>query len=217
MGVITKGDSFELAAPTLAVIGVTASCEAARDISLQTDLTYLSAGGRTVIISRTDVTSSTRRQVNNGAALYLPAGKYSYVARIRANPGGEFVDPNIDSATVTLYPDTVYPDYAGRAVASGSTGGFVTVSVRKELPVMGRARISASLPDGDRLTAAVRLTDLSNNQSFSSPRALLWGPNVVPLQLDADSVVLQPGRMYRFEYDLIYGGEAELTSSISVG
>jgi hypothetical protein len=216
MGVITKGDSFELQRPTQVVFTVRGTCTQATDSYLETELSYLSGDPHKILVSRTDLASRVVTTFTNGACLRLPAGKYSFEGRIRSNPGGVIGKPNIELATATLYDDANYPDFVGQALAFGSNNGFVLVSTSKELPVMAAARISATLPAGERLMSTIRITDTVSGASISAPRSQLAGTNLGPLETTATPIYLQPGRIYKFHFDLIYGGAVDIAASISV-
>ena len=216
MGVITKGDSFELQKSTQVVFTVRGTCTQATDSYLETELTYVSVDPHKILISRTDLASRAAATFTNGACLRLPPGKYSFEARIRSNAGGVIGKPNIELATATLYDDAHYPDFVGQASAYGSNNGFVLVSVSKELPVMAAARITVSLPIGERLMSTIRITETASGESISAPRSQLAGGNLVPLETTATPIYVKPGRIYKFHFDLIYGGAADIAASISV-
>lgn len=216
MGIIDKGDAFELPLATQVLITVAGTIKSASNAYVETELTWLSGQPRSMIVSRTDLASTTPTRFSNGASLRLEPGKYSFVGRIRSNPGGSLAAPNIEIATATLYDDINHAGTVGTAVASGSNNGFVTVSLSSELQIMAALRIVGHPPPDGRLYATMRIEDLSSGEVIATPRVIQAGPNAYPLETRATPIYPKPNRFHRFAYDIINAGLTELAVSISI-
>lgn len=217
LGIITDGVSFELDQPRQVVFAAWGTCAAARSAYLESTLDFVGTGQAPLLISRTVLNTPTETRYTNGASLFLQRGKYTLTARVRADVDGMISRPNIDDATATINTDPNFPYFPGQTNVSGSSESFMLVSTGQEKPVTISAQIKASLPRGDYLSGSLRVTDLSTNSGVATPRALLRGVNQFPLQLEAMPLYLKPARIYRFDCDMIYGGQSPITQSISLG
>lgn len=213
-GVTTGGDAFVLQKPSQVMFTTNGRCNSARDCFCDTVLEYLSTGAPPETISKTQLTSPEPCAFNNGASLRLPAGQYRWTTRIERNAGGELRGANLDVAAKQIYDDLVDPNAIGRAMVSGTSDGYITISVRAELAVFASALITGRLPPGERLWAALRITDQSNNSTVTTPRSILLGPNSRQLQTDAIPIYLQPNRLYRLSYDMVHGSSATMMGSV---
>jgi hypothetical protein len=215
-GVITKGDSFELDRPRQVVFDIQATCKEAHEAYLETTLEFVTTGAAPLVISRTNLNSSVASAFTNGASLYLPQGKYAFTARIRANAGGSLSAPDISQAKATLNLDPGNPFSLGQCAAAGSSESFVLVSTGKESPIEAEATIRATLPKAEYLSGVLRITDLSTGGAMATPRAMLRGVNLNPLGLEAVPFWLKTGRLYRFDCDMIYGGQTNISQAMLV-
>jgi len=198
------------------VIAASGSYKSASGAFVDTELVFDGPSPRSLIVSRTDISSSVPSRFSNGACLRLGKGKYKFVTRIQLDANGTFADPNIDTATVTLYDDLHHYGYVGSGAAVGSGNGFVMVSAVSERPIMANARLAATPAAGERIYLALRMTDTVSGESLVSPRIIQHGANSYPLETLAMPMFIKPERIYKFHYDLIYAGSADLVASVSL-
>ncbi len=216
MGVTQKGDAFELQVPTQVVITASGTYKSATRAFVDTELVFDGPNPRSLIVSRTDLSSSVPTSFTNGACLRLGKGKYKFITRVRREADGTFADPNIDVASVTLYDDLHHAGVVGSASAFGSGNGFVLVSAATERPIMANARVQAQPAANERIYLALRVTDTGSGESLVSPRCIQHGSNSYPLETLAMPIFIKPERIYRFHYDLIYSGTAGIGASVSI-
>lgn len=215
-GIIDKGDAFELAVATQVAISVSGSFKSAANAYVETELSWLSGPPRSQIISRTDLSSTTPSRFSNGASLRLGPGKYAFVGRIRAKPGGTLAAPNIEVAHATLFDNLNQAGIIGSASAYGSGNGFVMVSTAADSLIMAALRVLVKpLPD-ERFYATMRIMDVDSAEIAATPRVIQVGSNANPLETLGMPIALKAGRLYKFYYDLIYGGTAEIGAGISI-
>lgn len=216
MGIIDKGDAFELQLPTQVQIQVSGSFKSASNAYVETELNWLSGTPRSLIVSRTELASSVPSRFANGAALRLPPGKYSFAARVRKQPGGTIAAPNIETAAATLYDDLHHSGVLGSASVYGSAGGFVTVSHKDERYVHGRMSVYVKAAEKERVYATMLVRDVASGETIATPRVIQIGTNAYPLEAGVTPIYIKPERLYRFEYTTIYAGAAEMAVSVSV-
>jgi hypothetical protein len=215
MGVITKGEAFELDRPRQVTFIVTGACDSAQNGYLETTLDFLDVG-RSQVIGRTRLNSVKPIPMGNGATLFLPKGKYSFTAKVRPDSGGTLANPNIDTATVRINFSPEQPFDIGAASSYGSHESWLLASVGTELPVQAAATIRERLPAGAYLTGSLAILNTGNNTAVATPHALLRGQSLYPLQIEATPIYLRPGIIYRMDCVMIYGGEITSTQSVSV-
>jgi hypothetical protein len=217
LGVVTAPLSFEIDQPLQVTYYIRGTCDSAQNGYLETTLEYLDTG-HALVIARTRLHSMVRIDMANGATLYLPKGKYRVTARVRPEQqGGTLVNPSLEQPTVTINTLIELPYAIGQAVSAGSHESFLLVSVGVEMPVQSKATIREKLPKGKYLSGSLTITNTSTGNAIGTPRALLRGTNLTPLQLDAIPVYLKPGIIYRFDCNMIYDGEITSVQSIFVG
>ena len=215
-GVVTGGDAFELQKSSQVLFTVNGHCNAARNCFCDTVLEYLSTGAPAETISTTQLNCAEPFSFNNGASLRLPPGRYRWTTRIDRNAGGELRGANLDVAVKQIYDDLVDPNVIGQAMVSGTSNGYVTLSVRAERAIYARAIITGRLPAGERLTAALRITDPTGAAVIATPRSILLGPNSRQLETEASPIYLPPGKLFRLTYDMIHGSAATMFGSVIV-
>lgn len=216
MGIIDKGNAFELQLPTQVQIQVSGSFKSAVNAFVETELTWLSGSPRSLIVSRSDLASSVPGRFANGAVLRLAPGKYSFVARVRSQPGGSIAAPNIETAAATLYDDLHHSGTLGTASVFGSANGFVTVSHKDERYIHGRMSVHVKAAARERVYAAMQIRDIASGDVFATPRVIQVGANASPLEAGVTPIYIRPERLYRFEYTTTYAGAAEIAVGISV-
>lgn len=215
-GVITAPVSFELDQARQVTFNIRGTCDFAQNGYLETTLEYLDSG-HALVVARTLLHSMALIRMANGTTLYLPKGKYRMTARVRAQPDGTLGNPALEQPVLTINTSNQLPYAIGQAVSAGSYESFVLVSVGTQMPVQGRATINEKLPKGKYLSGSLTITDTSTNSAIGTPRALLRGVNLTPLQLEATPVYLKPGAIYRFDCNMIYDGEMTSVQSVSAG
>lgn len=217
LGVITAPISFELDRPRQVTFYIRGTCDSAQNSYLETTLEYLDTN-RALVVARTRLHSLVRITMVNGSTLYLPKGKYRFTARVRPEPqGGPLANPSLEQPALTINTSSELPYAIGQAVSAGSHESFVLASVGVEMPVQSKATINEQLPKGKYLSGSLTITNTSTGTAIGTPRALLRGTNLTPLQLEATPVYLKPGVIYRFDCNMIYDGEITSVQSISVG
>lgn len=216
-GTISDGVTFELDRPRQVVLDAWGTCASARSAFLESTLEFVGTGKPPLLVSKTRLDTPVETRFANGSSLFLQRGVYTLTSRLRADPDGMLAKPNIEDATATINTDPNYPYFPGRTSVGGSSESFMLVSTGQEMPVTIMAQIRAQLPKGDYLSGALRVTDGSNNSAVATPRALLRGVNQFPLQLEATPLYLKPDRLYRLDCDMIYGGVATISQSVSLG